>query len=77
MLGLVSIMAAYHAALGWIVGRWLIGKVNREEGQSAVFYFAGLEIDEVAECLEISPATVKRDWEFARTWMRAELREPA
>ncbi len=23
MLGLVSIMAAYHAALGWIVGRWL------------------------------------------------------
>lgn len=38
-------------------------------------YFAGLEIDEVAECLGISPATVKRDWEFARTWMRVELRE--
>jgi len=38
-------------------------------------YFAGLEIAEVAECLEISPATVKRDWEFARSWMRAELGE--
>jgi RNA polymerase sigma factor (TIGR02999 family) len=40
-------------------------------------YFAGLEIDEVADCLGISPATVKRDWEFARTWMRVELSEEA
>jgi RNA polymerase sigma factor (TIGR02999 family) len=38
-------------------------------------YFAGLEIDEVASCLEISPATVKRDWEFARAWMRVEMQE--
>ena len=38
-------------------------------------YFTGLEIDEVADCLGISPATVKRDWEFARTWMRVELGE--
>jgi RNA polymerase sigma factor (TIGR02999 family) len=37
-------------------------------------YFAGLEIDEVAACLEISPATVKRDWEFARAFLHAELR---
>jgi len=36
-------------------------------------YFAGLEIDEVATCLEVSPATVKRDWEFARAWMRVEM----
>ncbi|MEO8276446.1 MAG: sigma-70 family RNA polymerase sigma factor [Thermoanaerobaculia bacterium] len=36
-------------------------------------YFAGLEIDEVAACLDISPATVKRDWDFARAWMRVEL----
>ena len=36
-------------------------------------YFAGLEIHEVAHCLEVSPATVKRDWEFARAWMRTEL----
>jgi RNA polymerase sigma-70 factor (ECF subfamily) len=36
-------------------------------------YFAGLEIAEVAEILEISPATVSRDWEFARAWMEVEL----
>ncbi len=36
-------------------------------------YFAGLEIEEIAACLDISPATVKRDWEFARAWMRVEL----
>ena len=36
-------------------------------------YFAGLEIDEVAELLEVSPATVSRDWEFARAWMKVEL----
>jgi RNA polymerase sigma factor (TIGR02999 family) len=32
-------------------------------------YFAGLSIPETAEVLEISPATVKRDWTFARAWL--------
>ena len=32
-------------------------------------YFAGLEIDEVAAALEISPATVKRDWTLARAFL--------
>jgi DNA-directed RNA polymerase specialized sigma24 family protein len=36
-------------------------------------YFAGLEIDEVAACLEVSSATVRRDWDFARAWMQVEL----
>ena len=36
-------------------------------------YFAGLEIDEVAEVLGVSRATVSRDWEFARAWMKVEL----
>ncbi|MBP9145004.1 MAG: sigma-70 family RNA polymerase sigma factor [Thermoanaerobaculia bacterium] len=36
-------------------------------------YFADLEIEEIADVLEISPATVKRDWQFARVWLRAEL----
>ena len=36
-------------------------------------YFAGLEIDEVAACLDISSATVRRDWDYARAWMRVEL----
>ncbi|MBV9880732.1 MAG: sigma-70 family RNA polymerase sigma factor [Gemmatirosa sp.] len=36
-------------------------------------FFAGLEIEEVAEALAISPATVKRDWTLARAWLRREL----
>ncbi|HEV2149029.1 MAG TPA: ECF-type sigma factor [Longimicrobiaceae bacterium] len=36
-------------------------------------YFAGLSIEETAEALEISPATVKRDWTMARAWLSREL----
>lgn len=36
-------------------------------------FFAGLAVEEAAEILDVSPATVGRDWEFARVWMRAEL----
>jgi RNA polymerase sigma factor (TIGR02999 family) len=36
-------------------------------------YFGGLTIEETAESLEISPATVKRQWTLARAWLRREL----
>jgi RNA polymerase sigma-70 factor (ECF subfamily) len=36
-------------------------------------YFAGLEIEEVAACLEVAPITVRRDWDFARAWMKVAL----
>lgn len=36
-------------------------------------YFAGFSIEETAELLEISPATAKRDWAFARAWLQNEL----
>ena len=32
--------------------------------------FGGLSIDETADVLEISPATVKRDWTLAKAWLR-------
>ncbi len=38
-------------------------------------FFAGCTIDETAETLEISTATVERHWRFARAWLRAELGE--
>lgn len=36
-------------------------------------YFGGLTIEETAEVLEISPATVKRDWLMAKAWLRRSL----
>src|SRR4051812_5286330 len=39
-------------------------------------YFAGLDIEETAEALDVSPATVKREWATARAWLRRELSSP-
>jgi len=36
-------------------------------------FFAGMTIEETAAALSIAPATVKRDWEFARLWLLREL----
>jgi RNA polymerase sigma factor (TIGR02999 family) len=36
-------------------------------------YFGGLNVEEIAEVLKISPRTVERDWEFARAWLMREL----
>ncbi len=36
-------------------------------------YFSGLNIEETAEVLNISPATVKREWSMAKAWLKAEL----
>jgi RNA polymerase sigma factor (TIGR02999 family) len=36
-------------------------------------FFAGLSIEETAAALDISPATVKRDWSMAKAWLHQEL----
>src|SRR5436309_15097500 len=36
-------------------------------------FFAGLTVDEIASTLEISRATVKRDWATAKLWLRSRL----
>jgi RNA polymerase sigma factor (TIGR02999 family) len=36
-------------------------------------FFAGLSIEETAELLKISPATVKRDWAMAKAWLYGEM----
>ncbi len=36
-------------------------------------HFAGLSIEETAGVLDISPATVKRDWVVAKTWIRRHM----
>jgi RNA polymerase sigma factor (TIGR02999 family) len=36
-------------------------------------FFAGIEMSQIAENLGVSLATVKRDWEYARTWLTREM----
>ncbi len=36
-------------------------------------FFGGLSISEIAEVLEISPATVKREWAVAKLWLKREM----
>ena len=38
-------------------------------------FFSGMTVEETAEALEVSPATVKRDWTMARAWLLRELNE--
>ena len=37
-------------------------------------FFGGMTVEEAAEGLGLSPATVKRDWSRARAWLFRELR---
>ena len=49
---------------------------NRDPQQSRIIelrFFGGLSIEETAEALNISPATVKRNWAFARAWLYREM----
>lgn len=40
-------------------------------------FFGGLTIPETGEALDVSPATVKRDWAMAQAWLYQEIRTPA
>lgn len=49
---------------------------EREPRQARVVecrFFGGLGIEETARVLELSPATVKRDWAMARAWLFREI----
>jgi RNA polymerase sigma factor (TIGR02999 family) len=51
----------------------LAGRYPRQTRVVELRYFADLDVEEIAECLTVSAATVKRDWQFARAWLRAEI----
>jgi RNA polymerase sigma factor (TIGR02999 family) len=40
-------------------------------------YFGGLEIEETAHVINVSPATVKREWAAARLWLHREINKSA
>jgi RNA polymerase sigma factor (TIGR02999 family) len=38
-------------------------------------FFGGLTVEETAEVLNVSPITVMRDWQFAKSWLARELKK--
>jgi RNA polymerase sigma-70 factor, ECF subfamily len=51
-----------------------LGQLDSRKAQVVELkYFGGLNQDEIAEVLSISPKTVRRDWSFAKAWLHNEL----
>jgi RNA polymerase sigma factor (sigma-70 family) len=47
-----------------------------DERQSRIVelrFFAGLSIEETAEVMHLSPASIKREWQSARAWLFREM----
>ncbi len=40
-------------------------------------YFGGLSVEETAEVVGVSPATIKREWSMAKAWLHVTLSSPA
>jgi RNA polymerase sigma factor (TIGR02999 family) len=52
----------------------LLAKQDRQKARVVELrFFGGCTIEETAEALDISTATVERDWRFARAWLRNRL----
>jgi RNA polymerase sigma factor (TIGR02999 family) len=54
----------------------LTGLAHLDPQQSQIVelrFFGGLSIEETADLLELSPATIKRHWTTARVWLHREL----
>ncbi len=51
-----------------------LGSTDPQQGQIVELrVFAGFTIEQTAEVLGISPATVKRDWSLAKAWLMREI----
>ena len=46
---------------------------HRQEQIVELRFFGGLTVEETAQVLQISTATVKRDWMMAKAWLAREL----
>ncbi len=56
----------------------LLTTLDPRQGQVVELrYFGGLSVDETAEVMGISPATVKREWSTAKVWLLHQMEGPA
>jgi RNA polymerase sigma factor (TIGR02999 family) len=51
-----------------------LGQLDARKAQVVEMrFFGGLTEEEIAEALDVSPETVRRDWRLARSWLRRKL----
>jgi RNA polymerase sigma factor (TIGR02999 family) len=51
-------------------------KISERQGRVVECrFYAGLSIEETAQAMSISPATVKRDWSMAQAWLYRDLKD--
>jgi RNA polymerase sigma factor (TIGR02999 family) len=54
-----------------------VGELGRFDARQArvveLRFFGGLSVEETAEVMQLSPATVKREWTMARAWLHRRL----
>lgn len=53
----------------------LASQDSRQADIVTLRFFLGLQVPEVAELMEISESTVKREWRLAKLWLRRRLEE--
>jgi RNA polymerase sigma factor (TIGR02999 family) len=50
-------------------------KLDEQQGRIVEMrFFGGLSIEEIAGALDISPSTVKRDWNVAKAWLARQMK---
>jgi RNA polymerase sigma factor (TIGR02999 family) len=54
----------------------LAGLDERQSRIVELRFFAGLSIEETAEVMHLSPASIKREWQTARAWLYREMNSP-
>jgi RNA polymerase sigma factor (TIGR02999 family) len=51
-----------------------LGELNERQARIVEYrFFGGMTVEETADFLSVSPATVKREWATARAWLNREL----
>jgi len=52
-----------------------LAKLDEQQGRIVEMrFFGGLSIEEIAGALDISPSTVKRDWNVAKAWLTRHMK---
>lgn len=73
-----AVMSANRAEDVLAINRALDGLAAVDARKGRVFelrYFGGLSVEEAADVLRVSPATIAREWRMAKAWLRREIQE--